>query len=212
MALWFGEGRYVVKALELKMLHEPLSEEQQTKYEQMKQGGGFITSDFAADQKAIQEAAEKETEEEEDDEFSLEENILTDDTQEVPGKDELDIQVKTVDVSQYNTLNLQKELAESMKEILDDHKRPEAPNEPPAKADQGAEPVRQETVSNQKTQIYEPVNGLDDHAGSEKTCARHEERTCQSACKKRAEKADGSNLQPDGLFQDGSADVSLYRT
>ena len=168
MALWFGEGRYVVKALELKMLHEPLSEEQQTKYEQMKQGGGFITSDFAADQKAIQEAAEKETEEEEDDEFSLEENILTDDTQEVPGKDELDIQVKTVDVSQYNTLNLQKELAESMKEILDDHKRPEAPNEPPAKADQGAEPVRQETVSNQKTQIYEPVNGLDDHAGSEK--------------------------------------------
>ncbi|RAZ41503.1 hypothetical protein DK853_47975, partial [Klebsiella oxytoca] len=74
----------------------------------------------AADQKAIQEAAEKETEEEEDDEFSLEENILTDDTQEVPGKDELDIQVKTVDVSQYNTLNLQKELAESMKEILDD--------------------------------------------------------------------------------------------
>lgn len=168
MALWFGEGRYVVKALELKMLHEPLSEEQQTKYEQMKQGGGFITSDFAADQKAIQEAAEKETEEEEDDEFSLEENILTDDTQEVPGKDELDIQVKTVDVSQYNTLNLQKELAESMKEILDDHKRPEAPNEPPAKAGQGAEPVRQETVSNQKTQIYEPVNGLDDHAGSEK--------------------------------------------
>lgn len=168
MALWFGEGRYVVKALELKMLHEPLSEEQQTKYEQMKQGGGFITSDFAADQKAIQEAAEKETEEEEDDEFSLEENILTDDTQEVPGKDELDIQVKTVDVSQYNTLNLQKELAESMKEILDDHKRPEAPNEPPAKADQGSEPVRQETVSNQKTQIYEPVNGLDDHAGSEK--------------------------------------------
>ena len=165
MALWFGEGRYVVKALELKMLHEPLSEEQQTKYEQMKQGGGFITSDFAADQKAIQEAAEKETEEEEDDEFSLEENILTDDTQEVPGKDELDIQVKTVDVSQYNTLNLQKELAESMKEILDDHKRPEAPNEPPAKADQGAESVRQETVSNQKTQIYEPVNGLDDHAG-----------------------------------------------
>ena len=36
MALWFGEGRYVVKALELKMLHEPLSEDQQTKYEQMK--------------------------------------------------------------------------------------------------------------------------------------------------------------------------------
>lgn len=142
MALWFGEGRYVVKALELKMLHEPLSEEQQIKYEQMKQGGGFITSDFAADQKAIQEAAEQVPDEEEE-EFSLEENILTDDTQEVPGKEELDIQVKTVDVSQYNTMNLQKELAESMKEILDEHKRPE-PSGEQARAGGGASdsPVR----------------------------------------------------------------------
>ncbi|MDE7045872.1 MAG: hypothetical protein K2O97_12855, partial [Acetatifactor sp.] len=168
MVLWFGEGRYVVKALELKMLHEPLSEEQQIKYEQMKQGGGFITSDFAADQKAIQEAAEKETEEEEDDEFSLEENILTDDTQEVPGKDELDIQVKTVDVSQYNTLNLQKELAESMKEILDDHKRPQAPNEPPKETYKAEKSVMAETLSRQRTQVYEPVSGLDEHAVPEK--------------------------------------------
>lgn len=178
MALWFGEGRYVVKALELKMLHEPLSEEQQEKYEKMKQGGGFITSDFAADQKAIQEAAEKETEEEEDGEFSLEENILTDDTQEVPGKDELDIQVKTVDVSQYNTLNLQKELAESMKEILDDHKREEAPNREkerqnvPAKEAENflkeAAPAGQEMANRQQTQVYEPVKGLDEHTYPEK--------------------------------------------
>ncbi len=140
MALWFGEGRYVVKALELKMLHEPLSEEQQTRYEQMKQGGGFITSDFAADQKAIQEAAEQvPDEEEEDDEFSLEENILTDDTQEVPGKEELDIQVKTVDVSQYNTMNLQKELAESMKEILDEHKRPESSGQEAGAGESGSD-------------------------------------------------------------------------
>lgn len=171
MALWFGEGRYVVKALELKMLHEPLSEEQQEKYEQMKQGGGFITSDFAADQKAIQEAAEKETEEEEDDEFSLEENILTDDTQEVPGKDELDIQVKTVDVSQYNTLNLQKELAESMKEILDDHKKPEVQEEEKAtknflKPEESAKGVA--VSSRQQTQVYEPVKGLDEHTYPEK--------------------------------------------
>ena len=50
------------------------------------------------------------------------------------------------------------------------------------------------------------------HASPKKVCAGFEEHPCQSACKKRAEKADGSNLQPDGLFQDGSADVSLYRT
>lgn len=120
MFLWFGEGRHVLKGLELKMLHQPLSQEQQVKYDQMKQTGGFITSDYAADQQAIQEQAHEETEEEEDNEFSLEENILTHDTREMPGKEDLDIQVKTVDVSQYNTINLQKELAESMKEILED--------------------------------------------------------------------------------------------
>ncbi|MDE7113845.1 MAG: hypothetical protein K2O57_06635 [Acetatifactor sp.] len=33
MILWFGEGEYVVKAMELKMLHQPLSAEQQEKYD-----------------------------------------------------------------------------------------------------------------------------------------------------------------------------------
>lgn len=32
LVLWFGEGRYVIKALELKMLHAPLTPEQQEKY------------------------------------------------------------------------------------------------------------------------------------------------------------------------------------
>ena len=125
MVLWFGEGRYVLKALELKMLHEPLSEEQQIKYEQMKQTGGYIQSDYAADQQAIQEEAGKETEEEEDNEFSLQENVLTDTTKEMPTREDIDIQIKPVDVSQYNTINLQKELAESMKEFLDQNKAQE---------------------------------------------------------------------------------------
>ena len=144
MFLWFGEGRHVLKGLELKMLHQPLSQEQQVKYDQMKQTGGFITSDYAADQQAIQEQAHEETEEEEDNEFSLEENILTHDTREMPGKEDLDIQVKTVDVSQYNTINLQKELAESMKEILEDN----IPREEPA---QEAEQLLQ-------TQVYESAS------------------------------------------------------
>ncbi len=144
MFLWFGEGRHVLKGLELKMLHQPLSEEQQIKYEQMKHTGGFITSDYAADQQAIQEQAHEETEEEEDNEFSLEENILTHDTREMPDKEELDIQVKTVDVSQYNTINLQKELAESMKEILEEN----IPQE---------EPV-QESEQLLQTQIYESAS------------------------------------------------------
>lgn len=143
MTLWFGEGRYVLKALELKMLHEPLSEEQQIKYEQMKQTGGFIQSEYVADQQAIKEEAGRETEEEEDNEFSLQQNILTDNTKEMPAKEDIDIQVKTVDVSQYNTINLQKELAESMKEFLDQNKTQDMPVE--------------ETQQMLETQIYEPV-------------------------------------------------------
>ena len=122
MFLWFGDGRYVLKALELKMLHQPLTEEQQLKYEQMKQTGGIIESEYAAEGKAIQEEAVGASAEEEDDEFSREVNVLTDPTQELPTKEELDdIQVKTIDVSQYNTINLQKELAESMKEFLENN-------------------------------------------------------------------------------------------
>lgn len=147
MALWFGEGRYVLKALELKQLHEPLTTEQQGKYLEMKESGGFITSDYQADQEAIRAGVEGETEEEEDNEFSLEENMLTEDTQEIPPKD-LDIEVKTVDVSEYNTLNLQKELAESMKEFLENHKTQQLPVK--------------EVNDVLKTQVYEPVKGLDE--------------------------------------------------
>ena len=43
MILWFGEGRYVMKALELKQLHQPLTESQQEKFQLMKQG--LLTDD-----------------------------------------------------------------------------------------------------------------------------------------------------------------------
>lgn len=119
MFLWFSDGRYVLKALELKKLHRPLTEEQEAKYEQMKHTGGIIEADIVTEGKAIQEeAGQAAAEEEEDDEFSREQNVLTDPTQELPGKSLDEIEVKTVDVSQYNTINLQKELAESMKEFL----------------------------------------------------------------------------------------------
>lgn len=119
MFLWFSDGRYVLKALELKKLHQPLTEEQEAKYEQMKHTGGIIEADIVTEGKAIQEeAGQAAAEEEEDDEFSREQNVLTDPTQELPGKSLDEIEIKTVDVSQYNTINLQKELAESMKEFL----------------------------------------------------------------------------------------------
>ena len=126
MILWFGEGRYVLKAYELKMLHTPLTPEQQQKYEELKSHNGMRASDLAVDQAAVREEAKYETEDEGDDEYSRQMNQLTDDTKQIPkteqapsSADDLDIQVKTVDVSQYNTINLQKELAESMRELLE---------------------------------------------------------------------------------------------
>ena len=182
MFLWFGEGRYVLRAMELKMLHEPLSEDQQMKYEQMKETGGFITSDYAVDQQEIKKAAENETEDEDDDEFSLQENILTDSTQEIPSKDEMDIQVKTVDVSQYNTINLQKELAESMKEILElpgEGKEETPEEEESAENAQKTEeyiPLEDYSEALLKTQIYEPVTGADIPSGFEEKAHYFEER------------------------------------
>ncbi len=181
MFLWFGEGRYVLRALELKMLHEPLSEDQQMKYEQMKETGGFITSDYAVDQQEIKKAAENETEDEDDDEFSLQENILTDNTQEIPSKDEMDIQVKTVDVSQYNTINLQKELAESMKEILElpgeekSESSAETENEDSAPKTEEYIPLEDYSEALLKTQIYEPVTGADIQVNSDEKTVHFEE-------------------------------------
>ena len=57
MFLWFSDGRYVLKALELKKLHQPLTEEQEAKYEQMKHTGGIIEADIVTEGKAIQEEA-----------------------------------------------------------------------------------------------------------------------------------------------------------
>ena len=151
MFLWFGDGRYVLKALELKQLHQPLTEEQQQKYEQMKHTGGIIEADIVTEGKAIREEAEKETEDEEDDEFSKAQNVLTDPTQELPGKELDDIQVKTVDVSQYNTINLQRELAESMKEFLND------------------QPVEQIQEDEEKQEAEEASSSVEEPAPEEKT-------------------------------------------
>lgn len=102
LALWFGEGKYVIKAMELKMLHQPLTPEQEKRYKMQMQGI------------SIYERYEEEEEE------KPEEDVLNATTTRI-GSDELDdIHVKTLDMGQYNTINLQKELAASMKELLDD--------------------------------------------------------------------------------------------
>lgn len=96
----------------------------------MRHTGGIIESEYVAAGNAIKQEANVATEDEDDDEYSIKENILTDPTQEIPSKEINEIEVKTVDVSQYNTINLQKELAESMKEFLEsDFVQEETPTE-----------------------------------------------------------------------------------
>ena len=118
LILWFGEGRYVMKAMELKMLHEPLTPSQEEKYAEMK---GEIVR-----QKAAEEAGEvyPETPEEEKSEEEVDESP----TKEILTSDPDDIQVKVMNVGQYDTINMQKELAANMKELWDQKtdKEPEA--------------------------------------------------------------------------------------
>ncbi|MCM1039982.1 MAG: hypothetical protein NC434_11730 [Ruminococcus sp.] len=111
MFLWFGEGKYVLKALELKALHTPLNADQQAKYDLW-----MTERDAENEEEPEEDAAAEETE---DDERGYDEDEEEDDlsgpalTTELP-------EVKTVDLGQYNTMNLQMALAESMKEILTD--------------------------------------------------------------------------------------------
>ena len=120
MFLWFGEGKYVIKALELKSLHGPLSEDQQTKYdawikarkagEDLSEDADAAESDMSDVSGDTQEAGQIRHTEEADEAV-----------QPVPAAPTVELpEVKTVDVGQYNTINLQMALAESMKEILEE--------------------------------------------------------------------------------------------
>lgn len=120
MDLWFGEGKYVLKALELKALHVPLNAEQQEKYnEWIRQRDLEVTEGYEGGR----ESDEEETDEQRQDgpydagnSRAISERADNDDIMSLPTA-ELP-EVKTVDVGQYNTINLQMELAESLKEIM----------------------------------------------------------------------------------------------
>ena len=112
LILWFGEGKYVMKAMELKMLHQPLTPDQEKRYNMQMQGVSMYEQ---YEQEEDEEPAEPEAVDERE-----QEAILNAATTRVGGIELDDIHVKTLDMGQYNTINLQKELAASMKELLDD--------------------------------------------------------------------------------------------
>ncbi len=120
MFLWFGEGRYVIKALELKALHQPLSQEQQEKYDTYIEGRS--AGENVDDEPVVEEEPDEVPEDTQvADEISRGEAEIYGDEEEVLAAPTTELpEVKTVDVGQYNTINLQMALAESMKEVLSD--------------------------------------------------------------------------------------------
>ncbi len=125
MYLWFGEGKYVLKAMELKALHTPLNAEQQAKYDEwtFKGDPDVEEEEYPPEEEEDEEVqADERYDDDEEEELSEDTDTMSMPTADLP-------QVKTVDVGEYNTLNLQMALAESMKEILTDEEQEEAPVE-----------------------------------------------------------------------------------
>ena len=126
LILWFGEGKYVVKAMELKMLHQPLTPAQREAYDrrfeeaqpdkgQEDQEYYEDGADYGSGGSEGQEEYGWPPEERPDGEGAVYGGESAS-PQEEPG--ELDIQVKTMDVGKYNTINLQAELAAGLQEVL----------------------------------------------------------------------------------------------
>ena len=90
LILWFGDGPYVEKALELKMLYQPLNRAQEDKYRQFKQRKDGIVEVRPED---YLESGE----------------IIKEPVQIKPG---------TTNAEKFNTVNLQEELARSMQQIM----------------------------------------------------------------------------------------------
>ena len=180
LILWFGEGKYVIKAMELKMLHQPLTPEQQEKYDHRfdapgtqqysqnyaqdpgygqnetydpnqgyaqdgsydpnqgyAQGGSYDPNQgyaqdgsydpnqgyaqdgsYDSNPDNVQEGAYDQV----IDDTRVYEPEQPQQAPAQPAEDDFDIHVKTMDVGQYNTINLQAELAAGLREVLsEDH-------------------------------------------------------------------------------------------
>lgn len=149
LILTFGEGKYVLKAMELKMLHQPLSPIQQEKYDKFT--GRKMTPVSQKPEQSADSQKQQETPEYKEPEQQTEAAVSAD-TKVMPGKD-LDIQVKTLDVSnKYNTMNIQAALADSMKELMEKEMAEQAQEKKQVQNKvQKSEPVQENTP------VAEPV-------------------------------------------------------
>lgn len=108
---FFGEGKYVIKAMELKMLHEPLTPQQQEIYDNRFKKREETYYDASCDPRDVLPEVTA------DDERRA---LALGHTQVFAGvkDDDLGIQVRTMDVSEYGTVNLQQAIAEGVQEVL----------------------------------------------------------------------------------------------
>ncbi|MCM1091438.1 MAG: hypothetical protein NC092_09365 [Butyrivibrio sp.] len=137
MIVFFGEGEYVVKAMELKMQHQPLSIEQQEKYNHRNdvKPEETMQEDFIPEEQndgseiLVGEAEQVDIGAFVGGETQIFAPVRTGEEAVEPAPveqpEELDIQVKTMDVGEYNTINLQAELAQGLQELLGAEQRKE---------------------------------------------------------------------------------------
>lgn len=187
MFLWFGDGRYVMKALELKMLHQPLTAPQQEKYDWMKrekerQLAGL--EEEGVEEVVLEGTSPEENEPEEDRE---EEEDPETGYGEIDGfsgdiRQDEEFKVKTIDMGQYNTINLQKELAESMKEILEEEQDEEALSMSPIKESIVA-PLLQETGDIASAAASQGLEKTAPEYGKQQPEAEEEERAAGQAAR-----------------------------
>ena len=154
MFLWFGEGKYVVKALELKMLHEPLSADQKAKYDEWMQEKAAEIEEENGAETAVPEETEEEDEVSDDTIVAGAVAHSYEPVQPEPVPVSADMptmelpEVKPVDVGQYNTINLQRELAESMRELLAQEEE---------QAQTAAEPAAEEAEETKEDAVTESI-------------------------------------------------------
>ena len=91
LILWFGEGSYVERALDLKRKYQPLTAAQEEKYHRLRAARGIVDVDVP---KKVEASISEETG--------------------LPA-----INVTSVSPSRFNTMNLQEELAKSMQQIME---------------------------------------------------------------------------------------------
>lgn len=110
LILWFGDGPYVERALELKMLYQPLTKTQEEKYRQFKLEKENISSENKKEAEP-----ESETDDDELTEIGAMEMVKGGEIV----HDDVKIPQITVNQEKFNTVNLQEEIAKGMKQIMD---------------------------------------------------------------------------------------------